>query len=120
MSHTVTGTIKLDNESALQLAIESQGLETLPHQEHRLYSGTYTGIGVKLDGWKYPVVINQETGEFWYDNYNGSWGRQEQLDKFIQDYTVQTMCQAAAANNYAVQALYLDNGDVELTCTQSL
>lgn len=120
MSHTVTGNIKITNEEALQRVIEEHKLTLLPKKKHQLFEGEYEGVAVKLDGWRYPVIINTETGDFWYDNYNGQWGHQAELDKFIQDYTLQTMLMAAEANNYMFQTVEMDNGDIELICEQIL
>ena len=49
--------------------------------KHKLYGGNvYEGIGLQLPGWNYPVVINTETGLASYDNFNGSWGKEIELD----------------------------------------
>ena len=44
------------------------------------------GLAVELSGWRYPVVCEIATGTLKYDNYRGTWGEQEQLDRFMQAY----------------------------------
>ena len=41
-----------------------------------LYAGEATGLLVRLPGWTYPVVIDPQTGEVRYDNFEGRWKEQ--------------------------------------------
>lgn len=126
MSHTVkTKSVAVKNPAILEKAVQAlaaQGINiSLPNglnnQPVKLYQGNYNGIAVKLDGWNYPVVIDTNKGELAYDNYNGSWGKQEQLDTLLQEYVKQEAIDVYSAQGYMVDELntqYLPNGDLEL------
>lgn len=126
MSHTVkTKSVAVKNPAILEKAVQAlaaQGINiSLPNglnnQSVKLYQGNYNGIAVKLDDWKYPVVIDTNKGELAYDNFNGSWGKQEQLDTLLQEYVKQEAVDVYSAQGYMVDELntqYLPNGDLEL------
>ena len=119
MSHIVKCTVQMKNKSALDLAIAELGLENLGDKTHTLYNNQKAkGVGVKLPDWNYPVVINTETGEAKYDNYGGSWGKQQELDKLVQRYSVEVSKEQAVAGGYTCVEEMQENGDVELTMTQ--
>lgn len=118
MSHITECKVELTNEEALIAAIEYLGLESLGKKEFSLYSGQKaTGLGVSLEGWSYPVVIDCENGKAWYDNYNGRWGQQEQLDKLVQEYSAQVLMQQAMAANMQMERIEEENGDLQLIAT---
>lgn len=79
MSHTMNIQIELHDREALLAACERLGLK-VEEGVFKLYSSTEEGIGVYLPNWKYPVVI-KENGTIAYDNYNGQWGRIEELNR---------------------------------------
>ena len=54
-----------------------------------MFSGSATGLLVKLPGWHYPVVVDTASGETKFDNYNQAWGKQSELDKLLQAYAVE-------------------------------
>ena len=66
----------------LSLPIPKQGTA-------KLFSGEATGLLVQLPGWEYPAVIDTLTGSISYDNFEGSWGDQQHLSKFLQMYAVE-------------------------------
>lgn len=116
MSHVVTCKVEMKDEQCLVRAAELLGLEVLPRQEHKLFGGQRaTGIGVKLPQWQYPVVVDTETGVAHYDNYNGAWGKQVELDKLVQEYTAQTVIKTAEMEGYLVDRQVAENGDLTLT-----
>ena len=43
----------------------------------------------ELPGWQYPAVIDTQSGVVRYDNYEGHWGDQQHLDRFLQLYAVE-------------------------------
>ena len=51
--------------------------------------GEATGLLIKLPDWVYPLVVNTTTGQAAFDNYQGAWGRQEHLDRFMQMYAIE-------------------------------
>ena len=119
MSHIVKSKIEVKNVGCLEKAIEKCGLQNLGNKTHELYGGQRaTGIAISLPGWNYPVVINPENGEVKYDNYNGSWGKQQELDKLMQRYSAEVTNEQALMAGFDVQEQQLENGDLELHMTQ--
>jgi hypothetical protein len=84
---------------------------------HRLYSKDVTGVGIRLDGWKYPVVLKD--GEISYDNFNGSWGRIERLQEFQQAYAVESVKAKAYASGrfMSISEAQREDGCVEIMCS---
>lgn len=110
MSHTTAlkAVQMLDKEILLHVA-EQLKLEYIGDKKHPLFDGTsHEGHGFMLQGWKYPMVVNTETGNAAYDNYNGHWGNQVELDKLCQAYAAESNRRQAALQGYFVQSEYLD------------
>jgi len=118
MSHVVTCKVKLTDRECLNKALEDLGLEILGEGTHTLYNRQKrTGLAFKLPDWNYPVVIDQD-GTAHYDNYGGSWGKQVELDRVVQKYSVNVAEAEAAVQGYTVETVDQENGDVELIMTQ--
>jgi hypothetical protein len=81
----------------------------------RLFSGQATGLIVRLPEWTYPVVIDTTSGQVHYDNYNGAWGDQAQLDRFLQAYAVEQARIEARKKGYQVAEQALADGSIKLT-----
>jgi hypothetical protein len=85
------------------------GAKLLPGTKHRLFDGVYTGVGVMLPGWSYPIVISAE-GKIAYDHYHGKWGNPQHLAAFEKAYsaklahnvTTRKVLATAAAEGMAV------------------
>ncbi len=119
MSHVVKCKDNMKNRGALDTAIQNLGLQNLGQGTFKLYGGRQvTGLGVTLPDWKFPIVINPETGEASYDNYGGSWGKQIELDKLVQRYSIEVAQEQALLSGYTVTEKELENGDVELEMVQ--
>lgn len=87
MSHIVTGKSQMTDVEKLKQACEAEEAQFMGEGTHQMYGGQKaTGIAFKPKGWKYPVVMNSETGELKYDNYGGSWGKPEKLRDLKQAY----------------------------------
>jgi len=126
MSHTVkTKSVAVKNPAILEKAVQAliaQGANVslpngLNNQAVKLYQSQHSGIAIKLEGWKYPVVVDTTKGELAYDNFDGSWGKQLQLDELLQEYVKQEAIDVYSAQGYMVDELntqYLPNGDLEL------
>lgn len=118
MSHTVqVKNIECKNEAALEAACAALGLQLSERGRHNLYGQQdVEGRAVRLPGWNYPVIINTETGLASYDNFNGSWGNQTELDRLIQGYSVEAAKMEALLQGYTVSAEQtLDDGSVKLS-----
>ena len=87
MSHIVTIKTELRDRNAIAAACRRLKLDAPLDCTRRLYGGnTAFGLAVKLPGWTYPIVADTSTGHVAYDNFNGLWGKQSELNRFLQAY----------------------------------
>ena len=64
---------------------------------------------------RYPVVCHTTTGELKYDNFQGHWGQQQELDRFLQAYAVEMAKLVARRQGHTVLEQPLSNGSIKLT-----
>lgn len=115
MSHIVQIKTEVKDADAIQAACRRLGLEAAVAGHHTLFAGqSADGLAVKLPGWQYPAVFNVETGAAAYDNYNGAWGKQSELDKFLQAYAVEKAIYEAQKGGYSVYEETLEDGSIKL------
>ena len=114
MSHTTAlKAVEMRNTDILLATAKKLNIEHLGHKEYTLYDGSkHTGHGFQLKDYKYPVVIDTETGIAACDTFGGSWGKQEELDIFVQEYAAESNRRQALEQGYLVQEEYLENGDL--------
>jgi len=118
MSHIVQIKTQVTDEAAITAACARLNLPEPTTGTFDLFSGQKaTGVGVMLPNWQYPVVCNTETGEVAFDNYNGRWGKQVELDKFLQAYTIEKATSEARSNGYTVGEELLEDGSIKLNIT---
>lgn len=86
MSHIVKCKTELKDLQTVIDVAKDLGAEIIGNGKHRVYSTDVEGFAVKLPGWNFPIVINQESGEISYDNYNGHWGDIKKLETFKERY----------------------------------
>lgn len=102
MSHTYNIRTEIRDRIALEAACEKLGIKVLDGQTHHLYGGTEKGIGIKIPGWNYPVVV-KDNGTLAYDDYNGSWGNKQDLTKLTAYYGLEKSKIEAEAEGYTVE-----------------
>lgn len=73
MSHIVQICSQVKDAVAAAAACQRLGLAAPVHETVRLFSGSATGLAVRLPGWRFPVVFDLAAGEARYDNYGGHW-----------------------------------------------
>ena len=117
MSHIVQIKTEVRDANAISAACKRLGLAAPVEGKFRVYAVERSGIGINLPGWSYPVVCNVETGAVDFDNYNGSWGKQEELDKFLQAYAVEKAIYEAQKGGYSVYEEMLPDGSIKLNIT---
>ena len=115
MSHIVRIQTQVKEAIAARAACQRLKLEPPIQGTAELFSGEATGLIVKLPDWRYPVVFNTGSGEAKYDNYNGRWGEQTQLDHFLQAYAVEKTKIEARRKGHAVTEQPLADGSIKLT-----
>jgi hypothetical protein len=114
LSHINTYTSQFKDESIVRRACQFLDLPAPVRGTFRLYNTPVTGLGVQLRGWRFPLVINTDTGDTKYDNYGGSWGDAKELDAFKQRYPLEAAKQAAEAKNMQYREVVLDDGAIAL------
>ena len=115
MSHIVEIKTEIRDEQAVRAACVRLQLASPEHKQARLFSTTATGLCVQLPGWNYPVVCELSTGSLKFDNYNGAWGRQEELNRLLQAYSVEKCRLEARKKGHRVSECKLEDGSIKVT-----
>jgi len=119
MSHIVSIQTRARDMAAIEAACRRLDLAPPVKGTAQLYSGEATGVIVRLPGWQYPVVFNEESGEAKFDNFEGRWGDQRSLDHFLQYYAVERAKIEARKKGYAVTEQALEDGSIRLQIVTS-
>jgi hypothetical protein len=114
MSHIVTIQTKVHDPTAVAAACERLNLTVPVHGTAKLFSGEATGLLLQLPGWQYPAVIDTLSGTVRFDIFEGHWGDQSQLDRFLQMYAVERAKLEARKKGYSVSEQALENGSIKL------
>jgi hypothetical protein len=114
MSHIVTIQTKLHDAVAVEAACQRLSLPAPVQGTVMVYKTQATGLIVRLTGWEFPAVIDVLTGVMRYDNFNGHWGDQTQLDRFMQLYAVEKAKLEARKKGYQVNEQSLQDGAIRL------
>lgn len=115
MSHVVQIKTQVRDPAAVSAACGRLGLAQPVVEDVKLFNAQARGLAVRLEGWRYPVVFDCQTGESQFDNYEGHWGKQEKLDQFLQAYAVEKVMIEARRQGYGVTERLLEDGQVKLT-----
>ena len=115
MSHIVEIKTEIRDEQAIRAACIRLQLAPPEHKTCRLFSVTETGLAIQLPGWQYPIVCQTDTGSVKFDNYNGHWGKQEELNKFLQAYAVEKARLEARKKGHRVSESKLEDGSIKVT-----
>jgi len=115
VSHVVQIATEVRDVAAARAACQRLQLELPVEGRARLFSGEATGLVVKLLEWNFPIVFNTSTGEAKYDNYNGRWGEQKHLDRFLQIYAVEATKIQARLKGHSITEQTLADGSIKLT-----
>ena len=114
MSHIVSIQTKVHDKTAITAACQRMNLAPPIQGKAQLFSSECTGLLVNLPGWQYPAVIDVQSGTVKYDNYQGNWGEQAHLDKFLQMYAVEKAKIEARKKGYSVSEQALNDGSIKL------
>ncbi len=115
MSHIVTINTEIRDAAAIHAACQRLQLATPVYGEAKLFSGSKTGWQVQLPDWQFPLVCDVNTGKIDFDNYNGHWGKQDQLDQFLQAYAVEKAKIESRRKGHSVTEQMLTDGSIKLT-----
>ena len=112
MSHIVSIKTQVRDPAGVAAACRRLALPQPVHGTAELYSGQAIGLLVQLPGWLYPAVIETATGTVRYDNYNGAWGDEQQLHRFLQAYVVEQARIEARKKSYRTTEQSLADGSI--------
>lgn len=115
MSHIVQIKTEVRDAVAVGAACQRLKLEAPTQGTAKLFSSSATGVIVNLPGWRYPAVFDTQSGQARYDNYEGRWGEQVQLDRFLQGYAVEKAKLEARKKGHTVTEQSLADGSIRLT-----
>ncbi len=115
MSHIVTIKTEVRDHAAVSAACRRLELPAPISGTAQLFTGQATGLIVRLPDWTYPLVIDTTNGQLRYDNYNGAWGDQVHLDRFLQLYAVERARIEARRKGHQVTEQSLADGSIKLT-----
>src|SRR6516162_1067227 len=115
LSHILTIRTEVRDHAAVCAACRRLELPPPLVGTAQLFSGQATGLIVRLPDWTYPIVIDTNTGEVRFDNYEGAWGNQAQLDRLLQMYAVERARIEARKRGHQVSEQTLADGSIKLT-----
>jgi hypothetical protein len=119
MSHIVQIKTRVQDPLAVTAACRHLGLAEPVHGIAQLFSGVATGQLVQFPGWQYPAVIDLATGTIQYDNFEGRWGEQQHLDRFVQRYAVEKTKLEAKKRGHIVSEQALSDGSILVQIRES-
>ena len=115
MSHVVQIQTEVRDPVAIRAACGRLALMEPVWEEVVLFNSLAVGWAVKMAGWRYPVVCDVTAGKIAYDNFEGRWGEQKQLDAFLQGYAVEKARIEARRAGHTVTEQQLADGSIKLT-----
>ena len=107
MSHTMNIKLNLTDNEALKKACTRLSI-TQDVGRFNLFGSVEEGTAVRLDGWRYPVVVKAD-GSVAYDNYNGRWGDIEKLHELEATYGFEKAKSESILKGYLTQEI--EEGD---------
>jgi hypothetical protein len=114
LSHIVTIETEIRDASAIRAACNRLRLPGAVFGEVKLFSSSAAGWQIRLPDWRYPVVADVNTGRLRYDNYGGRWGKQKELDRFVQGYAVEKAKIEARKKGHSVTEQQLEDGSIKV------
>jgi hypothetical protein len=118
MSHVVTIATKVRDPVAIAVACRRLHLPEAEHGTAHLYSGEATGWFIRLPEWQYPAVVDTANGSICYDNFEGRWGDQACLDRFLQAYAVEKTLLEAHKKGCLVAEQAQADGSIHIRITE--
>jgi len=114
MSHVVSIRTQVRDQVAIASACQRLGLAAPIQGTAKLFSSEASGLLVELPNWRFPIVIDIVKGEIAFDNFNGRWGDQQQLNRFVQLYAVEKAKLEARKQGHAVSEHTLSDGSIKV------
>lgn len=115
MSHIAIVQARIKDAAAVRAACQRLALPEPVQGTTKLFSGEAVGLAVQLPDWQYPVVCDTASGQVKFDNFNGRWGDQKHLDRFLQAYAVEKTKAEARRRGHQCTEQSLADGSIKLT-----
>jgi hypothetical protein len=115
MSHVVEILTEVRDPIAIRASCQRLALPPPVYGETQLFSESKIGWAVELPEWRYPIVCDVSTGRIDFDNFNNRWGKQSELDSFLQRYAVEKAVLEARRRGHSVTEQNLADGSIKLT-----
>jgi hypothetical protein len=112
LSHIVTIATEVRDQTAVVAACRRLALAEPVQGTTTLFSGQATGLLVHLPGWVYPAVVDTGSGQIHFDNYEGAWGDELQLHRFLQAYALERARIEARRKGYRTTEQALADGSI--------
>lgn len=117
MSHIVCIRTQVRDSVAIEAACRRLSLPEPTVGEAQLFGTTARGTIVRLPQWRYPLVCDTGSGEVHYDTFEGRWGHQRELDRFLQAYAVEKAKLEARKRGYSVTEQTQQDGSIRVQIT---
>jgi hypothetical protein len=118
MSHVVEIElqVKFTDRKTLDAACQRLGLAAPEHKLVQLYSEKAEGLAVELPGWRFPIVVDLKKETVKYDNFNGRWGRIEELTRLEQAYQTEHVLKTARDSCMfsSINETILEDGSIQI------
>ena len=115
MSHIVSIRTQIKDAAAVRAACRRLNLAEPNVGTAELFSGSAHGLIVQLPDWVYPIACDVVSGDVRFDNFEGRWGQQRELDRFLQAYAVEVARLEARKQGHTVTEQQLTDGSIKLT-----
>jgi hypothetical protein len=111
----VTVKSEVRDAAAVRAACQRLALPQPVQGKTQLFSGEVEGLAVQLPDWIYPIACDIASGQVKYDNFQGRWGADVELNKFLQAYAVEKCRIEARKRGNICTEQTLADGSVKLT-----
>jgi hypothetical protein len=118
LSHVVEIETEVRDTEAMASACRRLGLAQPQRGTTTLFQTVVSGLLVQLQGWRFPIVVSPETGQVKYDNYEGLWGEQRELERFLQIYLVEKVRIEARKAGHSMTEQVLEDGSIAVEMIQ--
>ena len=115
MSHVVEIQTEIKDIAGVRAACHRLHLKQPEKGTFKLFSNKAKGWAVQLQDWTYPVICDTSTGDIKFDNFDGRWGDQKELDRFLQAYAVEKSRIECRRKGHTVTETKLTDGSIKLT-----
>jgi len=114
MSHIVTIEVEVRDLEAIRKTCQRMKLEEPCHGKATVFRKKVKGTLVRFPSWSFPIVIDLQAGKIQYDNYEGNWGNQKELDDFLMFYGAEKVKLEAEKQSHSCTETILDNGQIRI------